>query len=258
MHSDAYFVTGKTHPVCQDYALAGNKDEQPFGIVSDGCSSSPHTDIGSRLLTHAFVSEIPAFRIVQNETLLVRAITQAAGASVVLGLPLECLDATLLCCSAIPNDDPMIMVVGDGAIACKYDDGRVVAWRIEYAKSAPEYPSYRLDPKRQARFNNEFGPMKQICQWSTTEGYTTTQLTDDFLPLYRFNMLDHPKVIAVMSDGVGTFEGIEWYDVVTSLMDFKSVKGQFVQRRMKRVMKDCQKRGITPYDDVSMAAIYLG
>ena len=256
MHSDAYFVTGTAHPVCQDYALAGEKDEQPFAIVSDGCSSSPHTDIGSRLLTHAFVSEIPAFRVVRDEGLMTRVVTNAAGASIVLGLPLECLDATLLCCSIV--DDPLIMAVGDGVVACKYEDGSVTAWQIEYDKSAPEYPSYRLDPKRQARFNNEFGSFKKIFKWSTSKGYTTTDMTDEFLPQFRFNLLDKPKVIAVMSDGVGTFEGIPWYDVVTALMDFKSVKGQFVQRRMKRFIKNCQKKGIAPYDDVSMAAIHLG
>jgi hypothetical protein len=150
------------------------------------------------------------------------------------------------------------MAVGDGVVACKYEDGSVTAWQIEYDDNAPEYPSYRLDPRRQARYNNEFSSLKKISRWSTLKGYTTTDMTDEFLPQFRFNLLDKPKVIAVMSDGVGTFEGIPWYDVVTALMDFKSVKGQFVQRRMKRFIKNCQKKGIAPYDDVSMAAIYLG
>ena len=257
MHSDAYFVAGTAHPVCQDYAFAGKLDGLPFGIVSDGCSSSPHTDIGSRLLTHAFVGEIPSFRVVQNEALIIRVITRASGAAAQLSLPVECLDATLLCCSVMP-EDPLVMAVGDGVVACKYEDGIVVAWRIEYDKSAPEYPSYRLDPKRQARFNNEFGPLKKIFRWSTSKGYTPTASTSEFLPQYRFNLLNQPKVIAVMSDGVGTFDGMLWHDVVVALMDFKNTKGQFVQRRMKRFLKNCQKKGIAPYDDVSMAAIYLG
>jgi len=256
MHSDACFVTGKTHPICQDYAFAG-EDEHPFGVVSDGCSSSLHTDIGARLLVHAFVSEIPSFRIVQNEALMIRVATSAAGAATVLNLPIECLDATLLCCSYI-SLDPLAMIVGDGVVACKYEDDSIAAWHVEYDHNAPEYASYRLDPKRQERYNNEFGPLKKVTKWSTTAGFTTTTMISDFIQLLRFNLAEKPKVVAVMSDGVDTFESIPWHDVVVSLMDFKSTKGQFVQRRMKRFIKNCQKKGISPYDDVSMAAIYLG
>ena len=50
-HADAAFTIGKTHAVCQDYALAQNaSDTSPLRAtwLSDGCSSSPHTDIGAR------------------------------------------------------------------------------------------------------------------------------------------------------------------------------------------------------------------
>ena len=52
--ADAHFSIGKTHRVCEDYARAGLlPDGRAFAIVSDGCSSSPDTDFGSRLMTIA-------------------------------------------------------------------------------------------------------------------------------------------------------------------------------------------------------------
>jgi len=268
MHSDAYFVTGTAHPVCQDYAFAGISHcwanpkakllglrDLPYGIVSDGCSSSPNTDIGSRLLVHALVSEMSSFHAKRDDELIVRVAAIAHGVTKLLSLPEECLDATLLCCSE-SEEGPQVLMVGDGVAAARHKDGEIIAWHIEYDKSAPEYPSYKLNPTRHARFGSEFSPFKKIHKWSSVKGFTTTKITDDFL-LYQ--CLDsNPEIVAVMSDGVGTFEGMEWHEVVTELMSFKNTKGHFVQRRVKRFLKNCQKNGIAPYDDVSMAAVYLG
>ena len=97
-----------------------------------------------------------------------------------------------------------------------------------------------------------------MCKWSSKDGYTKTQVTDEFVYQFAYASTDDIQIVAVMSDGVGTFDGMEWYQVVDELMNFKNIKGHFVQRRMKRFMKDCQKKGVAPYDDVSVAAIYLG
>lgn len=248
MHADSYFVTGKAHSVCQDYAFASS-GILPFGIVSDGCSSSPLTDIGSRLLTHALVREIPALRIKCDTDLIVRVAAAARSTAIALGLPMECLDATLLCCSAW-YDGVKVAAIGDGVIACRKSSGDIEAWHIEYNPSAPEYASYRMDPRRLERFYTEFGSLKQITELSGN----TTKMTDSFI--FQLD-IDDAEVVAVMSDGACSFEGLQWRDVVYELMSFKSTNGQFVQRRMKRFIKNCQKDGITPYDDVSMAAVCL-
>src|SRR6476659_1428102 len=49
MNADATINIGATHALCQDYVIA--KDRHV--ILSDGCSSSPDTDIGARLLVKA-------------------------------------------------------------------------------------------------------------------------------------------------------------------------------------------------------------
>ena len=48
---DAFFAIGSTHDICQDYALALNISNRSLLIVSDGCSASPSTDIGARILS---------------------------------------------------------------------------------------------------------------------------------------------------------------------------------------------------------------
>jgi len=50
MNDDSIFTIGKTHRICQDYAHTGNKNGMFYAILSDGCSSSEHTDLGSRIM----------------------------------------------------------------------------------------------------------------------------------------------------------------------------------------------------------------
>ena len=60
MNADSVFNIGATHAVCQDYVIArsgettfGSPNAGPYIILSDGCSSSPDTDMGARLLVKA-------------------------------------------------------------------------------------------------------------------------------------------------------------------------------------------------------------
>jgi hypothetical protein len=53
MNANHYFSIGKDHAICQDYAISKLINNGGCAILSDGCSSSPSTDIGSRLLAMA-------------------------------------------------------------------------------------------------------------------------------------------------------------------------------------------------------------
>ena len=50
MFADCAFAAGRGHDVCQDYAAAGGGADEPYAILADGCSTSPDTDVGARLL----------------------------------------------------------------------------------------------------------------------------------------------------------------------------------------------------------------
>ena len=47
------------------------------------------------------------------------------------------------------------------------------------------------------------------------------------------------------------------YKVVLDLMNYKSRKGVFVQRRVKSYLRKNSDVGIYPYDDVSMATLLI-
>ena len=255
MHSDSFFAIGRSHTVCQDYAIAGMRADRPFAILSDGCSSSSGTDVGARILSLSFLDRMRA-RIDDLETVLPQAITTAKNATQLMGLPETCLDATLLSCHLSPIDDPTVvnvMAIGDGVIAARRRDGEIEAICIEYPDGAPEYLSYVLDSHRHHRFNTEFGTAKSIHNQSNKESVTC----QDQIFAIQFPIANY-DIVAVMSDGVETFEGMTWREVVSALMDFKNTAGHFIERRMKRFIKDCGKQNISHSDDVSMSAIYLG
>jgi len=50
LHTDWFITTGSTHDICQDYVLTGKYGDYAYGIVADGCSSSPRSEIGAKLL----------------------------------------------------------------------------------------------------------------------------------------------------------------------------------------------------------------
>ena len=56
---DAYYTIGRMHRFCQDYVCQG-VDPIPHLIVADGCSATPDSDLGARLLTTHYMG-FPAF-----------------------------------------------------------------------------------------------------------------------------------------------------------------------------------------------------
>ncbi|MBC8139363.1 MAG: protein phosphatase 2C domain-containing protein, partial [Fibrella sp.] len=129
--SDAAFAIGKTHKVCQDYALTGDAHATiPTVWLSDGCSSSPHTDIGARLLTHVALDRVTdlatAFRA-KNESqpglldgFIQANLTRVAVIAGEMGVRSDCLNATLmgLVSGADRNGERYLysILYGDGAL----------------------------------------------------------------------------------------------------------------------------------------------
>ena len=58
--------------------------------------------------------------------------------------------------------------------------------------------------------------------------------------------------VSAVSNGVTQVDGMDWRDVVAELLSFKSTEGDFVKRRMNRFLKDCQKHGKGPIDDIAI------
>lgn len=257
MGADASFVIGDGHRVCEDYAVAGIGARGPYAVVSDGCSSSPDTDFGARLLAAAAAHDLR-----RGELSPERALTAAAAAVAAVGLPATALDATLLC-AHVDADLIHIAVTGDGVVATRDHRGTVEAWAIRHPTGAPAYLSYRLDDDRMRAYLAEHatrevdelfsGYRYHTAVSSLTQGPYVWRLT---LPVCRY------AVVALCSDGVSSFRSdsgaVAVGEVLAELLDFKVMRGAFVSRRLRKFLRrDCPQRGWRHDDDLAMAAIHL-
>ena len=281
MNTDCYFEIGHSHTICQDYALTGKlNDHLSYAIISDGCSSSPLVDVGARLIAHSarehlesrykncdkFPSEIDAY------ILGFAIILTASHNAQVLGLPTQALDCTLII-SLAQDNLVRTFFYGDGSLITRMKEGHRYT-EIEFESGAPFYLSYLLSAARQEAYMKEYGLKANIKYHRITNeeleetGINTIENLDppDF---YRaLSGADGQiKWLAISSDGIKTYQthdenGItqscSLFETLKRFSDYKSFKGKFVERRMKRMKKNCEKNGITHYDDVSVATIYMG
>ena len=257
MHADSAYVIGATHEVCQDYALTGNTERGAFGIVCDGCSSSPDTDVGARLLALAVKNGLCAWPDDEPGFDFSLIAQQAPLALMTLGHDrLEALDATLLVVRAVEKSYE-IVVYGDGASAALDHDDDVNAVITTSVSGAPPYLSYCFNSKRkQAYVDARLGEIRNdIADGScwVTPGE----------PSYTRSGERSYKALAVFSDGVSSFrdangDAVDPHIIIHELMTFKTTAGAFVRRRMRGFLRTCKELGWVHTDDLAMAAIFLG
>lgn len=259
MIADCAFVTGSTHEVCQDYARYGKGPNGPYAIVADGCSSSPDSDIGARLIVLAaekFVGAPLDLHAYHN-----KAIDLADAHARSIGLPQFCLDATLMTVK-LEKGVPLVMVYGDGYVASRRN-GVLQVLKISYPNNTPRYLSYRLDENRKGEILpavvEEF-----IFRSNGWEKTLISQMDQDFFFKY---MDPESDFVAVMTDGAGSFlrpvvsqtsksnEAVPPEDVLPALLDFKTFQSGFVQRRVKRLIKDSREKQWQHYDDLAIGAL---
>lgn len=288
MNADSAFLIGATHAVCQDYAVAGNgtPDERaivsnlqtdPYVILSDGCSSSPDTDIGARLLVKAAEQVLLKARAPTAQTLAEshqEAARRALRWAEMAGLRPQALDATLLT-AHLSGDELIAGCSGDGVIVFQSCTGAIDAYSISYASGYPLYPAYAHQPERQLALEDKTRccdkEVKHFRCVSATEplrleeSWASSSLTE----VFTVSVADY-KYAAVFSDGLHSFfstrqtqttkrvEAISMEEALCELIAFKNVRGAFVRRRLKRFVKDCQTKGWQHLDDLSVGVLHAG
>ena len=244
MNADATINIGSRHSLCQDYVIARND----YVILSDGCSSSPDTDIGARLLVKALDQRIgqPA----DIEELHRESARVALSWANMIALPPESVDATLMSIH-VTGDDLIIACSGDGVIVLESRTGDLDVYVISSPSGYPFYPSYVHQPNRLAELvenNRHIKEIKHSSNITTTGSLTTT---------FKLNVADY-KYAAVASDGMTSFYNVTLPEVLNEFWSFKNSHGAFVQRRMKRFKKDTQPKGWQHADDLAIGVIHLG
>lgn len=255
MNTDAFFAIGRQHHVCQDYATAGN------GVValSDGCSSSPHTDMGARFLCRLGVLHGPYGGVRGAVDLLAP-----------LDLPKEALDATLLlarwdavACSV------KVFLAGDGVLVGRRRTGGCTIIDSEFPSGAPFYLNYGTNDARRQGYLQEFGG-RHVLTTRTPEGESSSESVVEDPPVVMFEFLASTfDLVLLLSDGAKTFrrpvpqsrgatEAVPLQEVVAGLLQVKGYVGEFITRRAKRFLQDAAAKGWHHDDDFSVAAIHLG
>jgi hypothetical protein len=277
--ANSIYVKGHSHSVCQDYARGGSLrycgEDVFYGIISDGCSSSPDTDIGARSLV------LEAERLLNNDGRLLNLECVVNNCyehiTTYPNLSNLCLDATLFAMYTLPHDIRVHMS-GDGIFVARHrGTQKFDVIRVRFPNGAPWYLSYSLDKNRFGALMNE-----RLCvqkeyffldiKTRTTEHRETfcTTITPQnsrgfFVDDMIYRLKDLYDLYLIMSDGVESFVhkktrvSIPFEVVLYELLSFKNFNGtEWLTRRVKRAIAEFEKQDLIHDDDISIAAIYLG
>jgi hypothetical protein len=278
MNVDSAFQIGKSHRVCQDYAESGlHTMYQPpgaraaYAIVSDGCSSSPQTDFGARILTRIY-SKHPdwmyrKYEFFEDHAAHLERYTKG------LQLDATSMDATLVA-GAVFGDTYRVYVAGDGVVARVYAD-RISVTVVSYPSNAPLYLNYHLDENRKKAYRAKFGTKRNCLSYDILSNGEVNfesvyeEETEDESVWYQEGSTAGLQALCLMSDGVESFyrmvlqgatkvqDFIPLKEVLPKLLGFKGYQGEFVQRRMQRFSKDCHNLEWEHSDDLSLAVIAI-
>ena len=276
--ADAHFRMGSAHEnegsPCQDYALAETTQHRAFAIASDGCSTSGHTDLGSRILTlgaRDFLRRSPHWSSSRDllDTLRDAVLATASDAMSLFDLELGDLDATLAVVAARSDRQVATVLMGDGAIAVRRPSGLEVVI-TDWAGNMPGYPGYLLTEDRRAAFeaaSEAFGreqgraPLRIERYAVSDEGEAVLQTTEgrsarDGLRGLALEWGADGDVVAVTTDGIQQVGDLPWALVIQELTAVKAAReGTFMTRRMTRALAGMAKLGHRPIDDISVAAL---
>lgn len=254
---------------CQDYAISGTTERDAFAIVSDGCSSGGHTDIGARLSVLATKNAIAAHkevhRVVDPVSVSTVCVINLVSYQELLNLSIRDLLATNVWAVLEDRTDLTVHVTGDGVFAICID-GAVTAYRYEWHNNTPFYMAYERDPELSAGFKAHHGEVLSplTCEvWDIAGEHTLLDSISlgaeegmrGVTSRFTFPSSASECFVALFSDGVEQVGDRPWQDVVKSLLSFKSTSGAFVTRRMNRYLREEAALGNHPVDDIACAVI---
>lgn len=271
MNIDKFLKMGHSHTLLEDAVLTGY-GSTPYLIVCDGCSDSENTHIGSHLLARSAQIEIESginlFKSFDDEnntifkSFLDSIIFRARSMADVMGFDYSALDATLLLAFII-EDKIQVVMVGDGCLYYK-KEGVTYTYSSEYFGNMPYYLSYSLNAKRHEAYKNAASKhiensgksLKKVFYWKNEE--ENHYESNVFKPLIFSIDLEDLEYLILSTDGIESFdvyEEREFNSIDKAMHSFKNFNGEFLQRRMKRILKEELKNGRNNFDDLGIAAI---
>jgi hypothetical protein len=287
LNTDSHFVIGGEHVLrktpCQDHALCGMRNDSHLIVISDGCSTGGHTDIGARILTCA---TIMAFKLCAdvgdinplNQRLPLIMLNQirimAQANKNMMGLRSKDLHGTCVY-AMISLSGGFIHVLGDGCVILKYSDGSITSYSYEWVENNPCYPIYEGDDlSRFIEIHKKFEngskalTIKKVSisidgeEFAESEFVPVEESLNGHVIQVTPEMINNGlECIAICSDGVESFSTVDHEisttEIIKQVVAFKNTNGDFVKRRMTRLLSDFTKQDFHPSDDFAIAAINL-
>ena len=249
-HSDNATITGTKHSKTaignQDYSLTGTVDDSSYLLISDGCSSGRHTDLGSRFITlsaRELVCQAPF-----NPLLFKAELLEILSTKKHMLTPDDWL--ATLGVAVIRGEYLQVAFMGDGHIIIKYTNGNIRLVSLEYTQNRPYYLAYDMFNYTIPDSDNHFVIHNRLLDsygdiiTEDTQLYAENKPYTDVFPLTDANFL------AISTDGLGTSSmGVE--KMAMEVCAIKSATGCFMKRRMGWIMRDSTRNVM---DDFTVAA----
>lgn len=259
IHTDTFLKIGKTHQECEDYIISGDSPVK-YIILSDGCSSSIRTEMGARILCH-LAKQYLQYRIsdyrfpyLDYDEMGAWIIHNAELTARQLGLNQSCLNATLII-SYVFDNKYFIYMYGDGCIVLQTSDKKICVLEVEYTKNAPYYLAYMINPENKDLFHKLGQDMiiKEMRNGETTEN----KYAYDYGTKWVESVELFPRIL-IASDGLASFQKciqpIDSNIIAKEFLEYKSTKGEFLKRRLKRAIKIYEGDDLHHMDDLSVGA----
>jgi serine/threonine protein phosphatase PrpC len=261
-NADAAFRIGVDHDECQDNVSIAKNRKGNFIAISDGCSSSMHSDWGSKILTVLAASYWEAeFAL---ERIPEECIFRANNLITSIPVAKSALDATLIC-ATIVNDICNIIMWGDGTIIITHPNGTWMTISIEYKSNSPEYLAYLLNPTRHAQYQELLDHTKEIVISSySSENKLTDLSTLESIKQFETYQFDNIDTVLICSDGISSFmkrnalnvlEPYPLAEVAKELIAIPNRNGEYLKRRWKKMRNKFEKNSIMHTDDFSVASL---
>ena len=268
---DHLLKIGKTHKVCEDYIISGY-EPVPYIILSDGCSSSNNTDIGARILCLEAKQYLTyhknSIKSIDEVRMGEYIIWKSDSIAMQLGLDQAPLDATLMV-AYYYNHLLKIIVYGDGCIVFIDNvTGETEIINIEYDKNIPYYLSYTLEKERDKIYkSNKIKKLidRDYIKSDRVHLLTSTDSREEYAITYGIYP-GEDKTILILSDGISTFfnkeqqEFLPIKDLIQDFSSFKTLKGEFLHRRLlskKGAITKLEQQGYNHLDDLSVGAFVI-
>jgi hypothetical protein len=279
--SDSFVAIGCDHNVCQDYARAESvmpDDLHPRGFiaVSDGCSSSPFSELGAMLAVHAAFGHR---RQAMHEHNLYFAAQPAVDAlrELRMNASVDPLAATLQTAMVLPGGEILWLGLGDGVMVARMrdDHDRFLVIEVDHdrdGKSVPFYLSYLLDWNEREKYFSAFGSWvkRHEFMWhQPTNTVTDVKEMEIDLRQHVHNVLkfnhDNWDMIMLFTDGIKSFfhmvDGqrvpVPICTVLHDLVAVTNTNGAFLKRRRNVCQRIWAEFGWQHHDDLSMAALVV-